>query len=80
MPNRAHEIAGKKIGEEKNYSSLNDMLTSPNLPNDTFPTGCTLLLIKKLLKVTIPKVLLANEYLNKKAKRFAKVVEIGAPI
>lgn len=48
IANRAHEIAGKKIGEGEKTIQPNDDVNKSQSSNDTFPTVCILQPTKKL--------------------------------
>jgi len=51
IANRAHGNCGSRRSvREKNYSANDDVNQIPNLPMNTFPTGCTIAAYKKLLK------------------------------
>jgi len=50
IANRAHEISGKVIGEGEKTIQPNDDVNKSQSSNDTFPTECILLVIKKSLK------------------------------
>lgn len=77
IANRAHEIAGKKIGEGEKTIQPNDDVNKSQSSNDTFPTGVHIAAYKKIVKTTIPGVEQLQDTLNKKSKDFAKIVKIG---
>jgi len=77
IANRAHEIAGKKIGEGEKTIQPNDDVNKSQSSNDTFPTGMHIAAYKKIVQNTIPSVTQLRDTLNKKSKDFAKVVKIG---
>lgn len=77
IANRAHELAGKKIGEEEKTIQPNDDVNKSQSSNDTFPTGMHIAAYKKIVEVTIPGITQLRNTLDKKAKEFAKVVKIG---
>lgn len=77
IANRAHEIAGRKIGEGDKTIQPNDDVNKSQSSNDTFPTGMHIAAYKKIVEVTIPGVQQLRDTLNKKAMEFAKVVKIG---
>ena len=77
IANRAHEIAGKKIGEGEKTIQPNDDVNKSQSSNDTFPTGMHIAAYKKIIEVTIPGVTQLRNTLDKKAKEYAKVVKIG---
>ena len=77
IANRAHEIAGKKIGEGEKTIQPNDDVNKSQSSNDTFPTGMHIAAYKKIVEVTIPGVTALRNTLDKKAKDFKNVVKIG---
>ncbi len=77
IANRAHEFAGKKIGEGEKTIQPNDDVNKSQSSNDTFPTGMHIAAYKKIIENTIPGVTKLRNTLNKKAKEFATVVKIG---
>ncbi|MCM4153065.1 class II fumarate hydratase [Arenibacter sp. N53] len=77
IANRAHELAGKKIGEGEKTIQPNDDVNKSQSSNDTFPTGMHIAAYKKIIEVTIPGVTQLRNTLDKKAKEFSKVVKIG---
>lgn len=77
IANRAHELAGKKIGEGEKTIQPNDDVNKSQSSNDTFPTGMHIAAYKKIVEVTIPGITHLRNTLDKKAKEFAKVVKIG---
>ncbi len=77
VANRAHEIAGKVIGEGEKTIQPNDDVNKSQSSNDTFPTGMHIAAYKKIVEVTIPGVTQLRDTLHKKAKEFKNVVKIG---
>jgi len=77
IANRAHEIAGKKIGEGDKTIQPNDDVNKSQSSNDTFPTGMHIAAYKKIVEVTIPGVEQLRNTLQKKSKEFKDVVKIG---
>lgn len=77
IANRAHEIAGKTIGEGEKTIQPNDDVNKSQSSNDTFPTGMHIAAYKKVVEVTIPGVKQLRNTLDQKAKAFEKVVKIG---
>jgi len=77
IANRAHEIAGKKIGEGEKTIQPNDDVNKSQSSNDTFPTGMHIAAYKKIVEVTIPGVKQLRNTLDKKSKEFKDVVKIG---
>ncbi|MEX0313919.1 MAG: class II fumarate hydratase [Allomuricauda sp.] len=77
IANRAHEIAGKKIGEGEKTIQPNDDVNKSQSSNDTFPTGMHIAAYKKIVEVTIPGIKQLRDTLDKKSKEFKDVVKIG---
>lgn len=77
IANRAHQLAGNKIGEGEKTLAPNDDVNKSQSSNDTFPTGMHIAAYKKLVEVTIPGVTQLQETLAKKAKDFKDIVKTG---
>lgn len=77
IANRAHEMAGKKIGEGEKTIQPNDDVNKSQSSNDTFPTGMHIAAYKKLVDTTIPGVTQLRNTLAKKSEDFKDVVKIG---
>ncbi|WP_428740506.1 class II fumarate hydratase [Tenacibaculum sp.] len=77
IANRAHEIAGKVIGEGEKTIQPNDDVNKSQSSNDTFPTGMHIAAYKKVVEVTIPGVEQLRDTLQAKAEAFKDVVKIG---
>ena len=77
IANRAHQLAGKIVGEGEKTLLPNDDVNKSQSSNDTFPTGMHIAAYKKLIEVTIPGVKQLHNTLYKKSKDFKDVVKIG---
>ena len=77
VANRAHQLAGKTIGEGDKTIQPNDDVNKSQSSNDTFPTGMHIASYKKLIDVTIPGVEQLRNTLKNKAEDFRAVVKIG---
>ncbi|PVW13881.1 class II fumarate hydratase [Marixanthomonas spongiae] len=77
IANRAHQLAGKKIGEGDKTLQPNDDVNKSQSSNDTFPTGMHIAAYKKLVEVTIPGVEQLHQTLERKSEQFKDVVKIG---
>lgn len=77
IANRAHVLAGNRLGEGDKTLAPNDDVNKSQSSNDTFPTGMHIAAYKKVVEVTLPGLRTLREALDKKAKAFAKVVKIG---
>ncbi|MDY8135520.1 class II fumarate hydratase [Aquimarina sp. 2201CG5-10] len=77
IANRAHQLAGKTIGEGDKTLLPNDDVNKSQSSNDTFPTGMHIAAYKKIVEVTIPGVTQLRDTLKKKSETFKNVVKIG---
>jgi fumarate hydratase class II len=77
IANRAHVIAGKKMGEGEKTLQPNDDVNKSQSSNDTFPTGMHIASYKMIVETTIPGVEKLRNVLDDKAKEFKDVVKIG---
>ena len=77
VANRAHVIAGNKIGEGEKTLTPNDDVNKSQSSNDTFPTGMHIAAYKLIIETTIPGVKQLRNTLSKKSEEFKDVVKIG---
>ena len=77
IANRAHELAGKVIGEGEKTIQPNDDVNKSQSSNDTFPTGMHIAAYKKIVEVTIPGITQLKNTLDDKVREFCDVVKIG---
>lgn len=77
IANRAHQIAGKTIGEGEKTIQPNDDVNKSQSSNDTFPTGMHISAYKKIVEVTIPGIKQLRDTLKQKSESFKDVVKIG---
>ncbi|EDM43449.1 fumarate hydratase [unidentified eubacterium SCB49] len=77
VANRAHQLAGKTVGEGEKTLAPNDDVNKSQSSNDTFPTGMHIAAYKKLVEVTIPGVEQLHKTLVAKSEEFDNVVKIG---
>ncbi|HSP82525.1 MAG TPA: class II fumarate hydratase [Gillisia sp.] len=77
IANRAHQLAGKTIGEGEKTLQPNDDVNKSQSSNDTFPTGMHIAAYKKVVQVTIPGLKKLRNTLKKKSEEFKSVVKIG---
>ncbi|WP_103866894.1 class II fumarate hydratase [Aquimarina sp. I32.4] len=77
IANRAHQLAGKTIGEGDKTLQPNDDVNKSQSSNDTFPTGMHIAAYKKIVEVTIPGITQLRDTLKKKSEEFKNVVKIG---
>ena len=77
IANRAHVIAGKKLGEGEKTLQPNDDVNKSQSSNDTFPTGMHIACYKMIVETTIPGVEKLRAVLKEKSNEFKDVVKIG---
>ena len=77
IANRAHEIAGKKIGEGEKTIQPNDDVNKSQSSNDTFPTAMHIACYKMVVENTIPGVEQLRDTLKAKSEAFMDIVKIG---
>ncbi|MCK8480725.1 class II fumarate hydratase [Psychroserpens algicola] len=77
IANRAHQIAGKVIGEGDKTIQPNDDVNKSQSSNDTFPTGMHIAIYKKVVETTISGVITLRNTLHEKSIAFKDVVKIG---
>ncbi|WP_396601180.1 class II fumarate hydratase [Algibacter sp. R77976] len=77
VANRAHQLAGKVIGEGDKTIQPNDDVNKSQSSNDTFPTGMHIAAYKKIVETTIPGVKQLRNTLKNKSEAFKNVVKIG---
>jgi fumarate hydratase class II len=77
IANRAHQLAGKTIGEGEKTIQPNDDVNKSQSSNDTFPTGMHIAAYKKIVEITIPGIEQLRNTLKQKSEDFKEVVKIG---
>jgi fumarate hydratase, class II len=77
ISNRAHVIAGNKLGEGKSEVHPNDDVNKSQSSNDTYPTGMHIAGYKMIVETTITGVEKLRDTLKKKSNEFMSVVKIG---
>ncbi len=77
IANRAHVLAGKKLGEGEKTLAPNDDVNKSQSSNDTFPTGMHIACYRMIIENTIPGVEALRDTLDAKSKAFKDVVKIG---
>jgi len=77
IANRAHVLAGKKLGEGDKTLQPNDDVNKSQSSNDTFPTGMHIACYKMVVENTIPGVEKLRDILRQKSEDFKSVVKIG---
>jgi len=77
VANRAHQLAGKVIGEGEKTIQPNDDVNKSQSSNDTFPTGMHIAAYKKIVETTIPGVIQLRNTLHNKSIAFKDCVKIG---
>jgi len=77
IANRAHQLAGKTIGEGDKTIQPNDDVNKSQSSNDTFPTGMHIAAYKKIVETTIPGIEALKNTLDQKSIEYNNVVKIG---
>ncbi|WP_072876888.1 class II fumarate hydratase [Salegentibacter echinorum] len=77
IANRAHQLAGKKLGEGEKTLQPNDDVNKSQSSNDTFPTGMHIAAYQKITEVTLPGIKKLRDTLQDKSEEFKEVVKIG---
>lgn len=77
VANRAHVIAGNKLGEGETFIHPNDDVNKSQSSNDTYPTGMHIAAYKMIIETTIPGVEQLRNTLKAKSQDFMSVVKIG---
>lgn len=77
IANRAHEMAGKVVGEGEKTIQPNDDVNKSQSSNDTFPTGMHIACYKMINDNTIPGIEKLRNTLQAKSIEFKDVVKIG---
>ncbi len=77
IANRAHQLAGKLIGEGEKTIQPNDDVNKSQSSNDTFPTGMHIAAYKKVVETTLPGIQKLRDTLQDKSEKFKSVVKIG---
>ncbi|MTI22391.1 class II fumarate hydratase [Fulvivirga sp. RKSG066] len=77
IANRAHVLAGNKLGEGDRTIHPNDDVNKSQSSNDTFPTGMHIACYKMVIETTMPGVKKLRDTLHKKSQDYMNVVKIG---
>lgn len=77
VANRAHVLAGNKLGEGERLLNPNDDVNKSQSSNDTFPTAMHIAGYKMLVGKTIPGIRKLRDELQKKSDEMDNVVKIG---
>jgi fumarate hydratase class II len=77
IANRAHVLAGGKLGDGKQTLNPNDDVNKSQSSNDTFPTAMHIAAYKLVVETTRPGVQRLRATLAEKAHAFDKVVKTG---
>ncbi|MEA3445479.1 MAG: class II fumarate hydratase [Bacteroidota bacterium] len=77
IANRAHVLAGNKLGEGEKLITANDDVNKSQSSNDTFPTAMHIAAYKILIEKTIPKIEKLRDTLNERSDAMKAVVKIG---
>ncbi|HMN32063.1 MAG TPA: class II fumarate hydratase [Chitinophagaceae bacterium] len=74
---RGHVLKGGKLKDKIKFLHPNDDVNKSQSSNDTFPTAMHIAAYKMLVESTIPGITKLRNTLDKKSKKYMKVVKIG---
>jgi len=77
IANRAHVLAGGKLGDGKQTLNPNDDVNKSQSSNDTFPTAMHIAAYTLAVEVTLPGVQKLRDTLAAKSRAFEKIVKTG---
>ena len=77
VANRAHVLAGGKLGEGDRPVHPNDDVNKSQSSNDTYPTAMHIAAYSSIVETTLPGVQRLRDALAAKAEAFVDVVKIG---
>ena len=77
VANRAHVLAGGKLGEGDRPVHPNDDVNKSQSSNDTYPTAMHIAAFTRIVETTLPGVQRLRDALAGKAEAFVDVVKIG---
>ena len=77
VANRAHVLAGNRLGEGERLLNPNDDVNKSQSSNDTFPTAMHIAGYKVIVEKTLPGLRTLRDALHGKAGEMAEVVKIG---
>ena len=77
IANRAHQIAGKVIGEGEKTLQPNDDVNKSQSSNDTFPTAMSIACYKMVAEITLPGLRSLQKTLSAKSAEMQDIVKIG---
>ena len=74
---RGHVLKGGKLTDKEKFLHPNDDVNKSQRSNDTFPTAMHIAAYKMIMETTLPGITKLRNTLDKKSKKFMKVVKIG---
>ncbi|MCX8471918.1 MAG: class II fumarate hydratase [Chitinophagaceae bacterium] len=74
---RGHILKGGKLTDKEKFLHPNDDVNKSQNSNDTFPTAMHIAAYKMIMETTLPGITKLRNTLDKKSKKFMKVVKIG---
>lgn len=77
ISNRAHVLAGNKLGEGKPEIHPNDDVNKSQSSNDTFPTAMHIAAYTMVVQTTIPGIEMLRHTMKAKSDAFMEIVKIG---
>jgi fumarate hydratase, class II len=77
ISNRAHEILGGNIADDKKLVHPNDDVNKSQSSNDTFPTAMHIAAYKMVVETTLPGIKTLRDTLHAKSEAMMGVIKIG---
>jgi fumarate hydratase, class II len=77
ISNRAHEILGGNIADDKKLVHPNDDVNKSQSSNDTFPTAMHIAAYKMVVETTLPGIKTLRDTLHAKSEAMMNVIKIG---
>jgi len=77
ISNRAHVLAGNRLGEGKPFLHPNDDVNMSQSSNDIFPTAMHIAAYKTIYETTLPGIKKLRNTLAEKADEFKKIIKTG---
>ena len=74
---RGHVLKGGKLTDKEKFLHPNDDVNKSQSSNDTFPTAMHIAAYKMIMETTLPGITKLRNTLDKKSKKFMKVVKIS---
>lgn len=77
ISNRAHVLAGNRLGEGEKVIHPNDDVNKSQSSNDTFPTAMHIAATKMIVEKTIPAIKFLRDALQEKTELWKEIIKTG---